>query len=42
MGSALILVESSRISLSIIVVVRGEEGFHRLATGGYGRQVAMG
>jgi hypothetical protein len=29
MGRALILVESSRISLSIIVVVRREGGFHR-------------
>jgi hypothetical protein len=36
MGRALILVESSRISSSIIVVVRCEVGFHRLATGGYG------
>jgi len=47
MGSGLILVESSRTSLSIIVVVRRDGGFHRLATGGYGRRwrwatVAMG
>jgi hypothetical protein len=39
MGSGLILVESSRTSLSIIVVVRREVGFHRLATGGYGLRV---
>jgi hypothetical protein len=42
MGRGLTLVESSRTSLSIIVVVRREGGFHRLATGGYGRQVATG
>jgi hypothetical protein len=42
MGSALILVESSRISLSIIVVVRREGDLHRLATDGYGRPLAMG
>jgi hypothetical protein len=42
MGSGLILVESSRTSLSIIVVVRRYGILHRLAIGGYGLQVAMG
>jgi hypothetical protein len=36
MGRGLTLVESSRLSSSIIVVVRRYGILHRLATGGYG------